>query len=139
MRPRREIQILAGVLAAELRRYRELEQLTGEEAATRLGWSASKISRIETAQSVVEVDDLQRMLDLYQISASERDRLNELARIAEEHRSGWWDRVAGAVGEGYSAMIQLESAAKAEHTFVPTLIPGLLQTEAYARAIITSS
>jgi transcriptional regulator with XRE-family HTH domain len=141
MRPRREPSVLARVLGGELRRYREVAELTGDQAATGLGWSASKISRIETAQIVVDIDDLQVMLDLYQVSSSGRARLNELARYADEHRRGWWDSdvSAGMLGRGYSSMIQLESGAKSEYTFVPMLIPGLLQTEAYAREIISSS
>jgi transcriptional regulator with XRE-family HTH domain len=139
LRPKREPSVLARLLAVELRRYRDVEQLTGEEAATRLGWSASKISRIENALIVVETDDLLHMLEMYQVSGSERDRLIELARSADEYRRGWWDAYADTLGQGYSAMIALEAAAEAERTFVPTLVPGLLQTEAYARAIIGSS
>jgi len=139
LRPRREPSVLARLLAVELRRYREVELLTGEEAAARLGWSASKVSRIENALNVVETDDLLRMLDLYQVSGSERDRLIELARSADEYRRGWWDAYADTLGQGYSAMIALEAAAELERTFVPTLVPGLLQTEAYAREVISSS
>lgn len=139
LRPKREPSVLARLLAVELRRYREVEVLTGEEAAARLDWSGSKISRIENAANVVETDDLLRMLDLYNVSGSERDRLVELARSAEEYRRGWWDAYADTLGQGYSAMIALEAAAKAERTFVPTLVPGLLQTEAYAREVISSS
>jgi transcriptional regulator with XRE-family HTH domain len=126
-------------LAADLRRLREAEMMTGEQAAARLGWSASKISRIETAQNAVEVADLERLLDLYQVSGSERDRLAELHRSVDENRRGWWDAYADTLGHGYPAMIALESNAESESQYIATLIPGLLQTEAYARAIIASS
>jgi transcriptional regulator with XRE-family HTH domain len=112
--------------------------MTGEEAAAQLGWSASKVSRIETGQAVGTAD-LGRLLDLYQVTGFDRDALGHLARSVEEHRRGWWDAYADTLGHGYAEMIKLEAGAKSERQYVPTVVPGLLQTAAYATEIIRSS
>lgn len=129
--------VRARQLAAELRRLREVKTLTGEEVAARLGWSPSKVSRIETGRSPVTVGDLRRLLDLYQIHGFRHDRLLELARTAEQR--GWWDAYADTLREGYSAMIALEAIAESMRQYFPSLVPGLLQTEAYMEEIVRSS
>lgn len=129
--------VRARQLAAEIRRLREVRRLTGEEVAAQLGWSPSKVSRIETGRSPVTVSDLRRLLDLHQVPASRRDRLIELARTADQR--GWWDAYADTLPEGYSAMIALEAAAESVLHYHPSLIPGLLQTEAYMEEIVRSS
>src|ERR1700722_11740645 len=65
MAEKRAPSVRARQLAAELRRMREAATMTGDEAAKRLGWSGSKISRIETGQTAVTLTDLQLMLDIY--------------------------------------------------------------------------
>jgi transcriptional regulator with XRE-family HTH domain len=120
-----------------MRRLREVRGLTGEEVASQLGWSPSKVSRIETSRSQVTVSDLRRLLDLYQVPGSRRERLIELARTAEQR--GWWDAYADALKEGYSAMIALEAVAESVRQYDPSLVPGLLQTEAYMTEIVRSS
>jgi hypothetical protein len=77
------------------------------------------------------------MLDVYQVPSSKRDRLIELARTAEQR--GWWDAYAGILKEEYSAMIALEAAAESMRQYHPSLVPGLLQTEAYMEEIVRSS
>jgi transcriptional regulator with XRE-family HTH domain len=136
--PRRQPSSLARQLAKELRRRREAALMTGEEAAAQLGWSASKVSRIETGQAV-GAEDLGRLLDLYQVTGFDRDALSHLARSVEEHRRGWWDAYTDTLGHGYAEMIKLEAGAKTERQYVPTLVPGLLQTPAYATEIIRTS
>lgn len=137
MPSKRPPSVRARQLAAEIRRLREVRRLTGEEAATQLGWSASKISRMETGRSSVTVGDLRRLLDFYEVPGSRRNRLIELARTADQR--GWWDAYADSLREGYSAMIALESAAESFFSYQDSLIPGLLQTEAYAEEMIRSS
>ena len=134
---KRPPSVRARQLAAEIRRLREVGRLTGEEAAVQLGWSPSKISRIETGRSQVTVSDLRRLLDLYQVPSSRRERLIELARTAEQR--GWWDAYADTLSEGYSAVIALEAVAESVRQYDPSLIPGLLQTEAYIEEIVRSS
>lgn len=133
MPERRSPSVRARQLAAELRRLREEATLTGEEAAGRLGWSASKVSRIETGKTAVTTGDLRRLLDLYQVSGVRRDRLAELGRTAQQR--GWWDAYADTLRSSYSALIALERNAEAERDWAPIIIPGLLQTENYAQII----
>jgi transcriptional regulator with XRE-family HTH domain len=130
---RRSPSVRARQLASELRRLREEATLTGEEAAGRLGWSPSKVSRIETGKTVVTTGDLRRMLDLYQVSGVRRDRVAELGRTAQQR--GWWDAYADTLNSGYSALIALEGDAESERYWAPIIVPGLLQTENYAQAI----
>jgi transcriptional regulator with XRE-family HTH domain len=130
---RRSPSVRARQLASELRRLREEATLTGEEAAGRLGWSASKVSRIETGRTAITAGDLRRMLDLYQVSGVRRDRLAELGRTARQR--GWWDAYADTITSGYSTLIALEADAEFERDWSPIIISGLLQTESYAQAI----
>jgi transcriptional regulator with XRE-family HTH domain len=134
---RRPPSVRARQLASEIRRLREVKMLTGEETAAQLGWSASKVSRIETGRSPVTIGDLRRLLDLYQVPGSRRDRLIELARTADQR--GWWDAYAGTLPEEYSAFIALEADAKSVLHYHPSLLPGLLQTKAYMAEIVRSS
>jgi transcriptional regulator with XRE-family HTH domain len=139
MPSKRGPSVRARRLAVELKRLREASTLTGDQAAARLGWSPSKVSRIETGTTAVTAGDLQRLLDLYQVSGVLRDRLAELARAAREYERGWWDAYADTLGEGYSTMIALEADAQSERQFDPSLVPGLLQTEAYAEEIFRAA
>src|ERR1022692_1652474 len=124
-------------LAVELRRLREQAALTGEEVASRLGWSAAKVSRVETARTAVAPADLQLLLDLYGISGQHRERLIELGRTARQR--GWWDAYADMLGPEYATLIALESEAESAGWYAAQIVPGLLQTEEYAREIIRST
>lgn len=130
---RRSPSVRARQLAAELRRLREETTLTGEEAAGKLEWSASKVSRIETGRTAVTTSDLRRLLDLYKVSGARRDRLAELGRTAQQR--GWWDAYADTLNRGYSALIALEENAESERHYAPLIVPGLMQTEQYAEAM----
>jgi hypothetical protein len=90
---RRPPSVRARQLAAELRRLRDVATLTGEEAAARLGWSPSKISRIETGQTPPTPADLRRVLDVYEVSGTQRERLELLGQSAGQR--GWWDGTTG--------------------------------------------
>lgn len=120
-------------LASELRRLRERAQLTLEEAGGRLGWSATKLSRIETSRVGVVPKDVGRLLDLYGIDGLKREELLKLTRDARKR--GWWQAYSDLSGE-YAAYIGLEAEAASMHSFAPVVLPGLLQTEDYARAVI---
>jgi transcriptional regulator with XRE-family HTH domain len=130
---KRSPSVRARQLASELRRLREEAALTGEEAAASIGWSPSKISRIETGKSSITAGDLRRLLDLYQVSGVRRDRLAELGRTAQQR--GWWDAYAGTINPGYSTLIALEDDAESESHYAPLIIPGLMQTERYAEVM----
>jgi transcriptional regulator with XRE-family HTH domain len=118
-------------LAAELRRLREQADLTGDDVADRLRWSASKISRIETAKSGAKISDVRKLLELYGVGESHKGELIALAREAE--RRGWWEGYSDALPEEYAAFIGLETEAEWAWQWESQVIPGLFQTEAYAR------
>jgi transcriptional regulator with XRE-family HTH domain len=133
---RRPPSVRARQLAAELRRLRDVATLTGEEAAARLGWSPSKISRIETGQTPPTPADLRRVLDVYEVSGTQRERLELLGQSAGQR--GWWDAYSDTLGPEYTALIALEAEAESVRWYSPMLVPGLLQTERYAREVIRS-
>lgn len=124
-------------LAAELRRLRDRAYLTGDEVAAQLGWSPSKVSRYELAQGGLKPVEVRRLLDLYGVEGSRRDVLLALAREATD--KGWWEEYSDAVPEDYISIIGLEAEATAEWSWHLDVIPGLLQTEAYMRAIATQA
>lgn len=124
-------------LAAQLRRLREVATLTGDEVATRVGWSPSKVSRIETCQSEITLTDLRKLLDLYEVAGSQRDRLLELGRNAQQR--GWWDAYSDTLRPEVATLIALEADAESVRWYAPAVTPGLLQTEEYARHVISSS
>ena len=136
MPDRRPPSVRARQLAAELRRLRDAATLTGEESAGRLNWSPSKISRIETGQTTPGPADLRRLLDLYEVSGTQRGRLEQLGQSAGQR--GWWDAYSDTLGPEYTALIALEAEADSVRWYSPMLIPGLLQTERYAREVISS-
>jgi transcriptional regulator with XRE-family HTH domain len=122
-------------LAAELRRLREHAGLTGDQATERLGWpSSSKLSRIELARSGVKQGDLQGLLNLYKVTSAHREELNALA---EESRGSGPIRTASTRLPG-ELIAFLEAEAEAESIWVwePQIVPGLLQTENYTRAVL---
>lgn len=123
-------------LAAELRRLRSEASLSIEETAARLKWPGSKVSRIENRQVGVSPRDLRKLLDLYGAGDSAfREELLELGRRATER--GWWQSYSGGViPNAYANLIGLEAEAATIRTYEPELVPGLLQTADYARAVI---
>ncbi|GGL42173.1 transcriptional regulator [Planomonospora parontospora subsp. antibiotica] len=123
-------------LASELRRLRERAQLTMEEVGERLGWSATKISRIETARVRVGLKDTERLLDLYAVGSEKYSELIDLAKDAR--KKGWWQAYGDLPAE-YTTYIGLEAEAASMRSFAPTVLPGILQTEDYARAVIRSA
>ncbi|MCZ0204903.1 helix-turn-helix domain-containing protein [Streptomyces achromogenes] len=124
-------------LGAELRALRTGAGLTSGEAARLVGWHQSKVSRIETGASGVKPADLRLLLDAYGV----RDRhLRELLLIlaGSEETSGrhrWWHAYRGVLPPTYRDFISLESQASAMRTLETTVVPGLLQTAEYARAV----
>jgi transcriptional regulator with XRE-family HTH domain len=126
------------LLTAELRtRREEVSGMTGAQLAQRLGWSAAKVSRIETGATAITPGDLQLLLDLYQVPGTHRDRLAHLAGTSQ--RQGWWDGYAGLLHPGHLDLIALEDQAETIRCYAPQVVPALLQTQDYARALITSA
>ncbi|WP_033322345.1 helix-turn-helix domain-containing protein [Actinomadura atramentaria] len=120
-------------LARELRKLREEQRLTLQDVADRLAWSRATVSRLETGQTRPKPDDVAALLDLYGVPSPDRDALLTLAREAGQR--GWWTAYADVFAGSYVA---LEDDASDIRTWDPQLIHGLLQTEDYARAVITA-
>ncbi|MCI4061685.1 helix-turn-helix domain-containing protein [Micromonospora sp. R77] len=119
-------------LGAELRRLRHRDALTLEQVCGRLGWaSTSKLSRIELGQSRPDLADVLDLLDVYQVPAGQREALILIARDAATSR-GWWKGL-GEMGERQRGYAELESGAATIVEYQPAVVPGLLQTPAYAR------
>jgi transcriptional regulator with XRE-family HTH domain len=121
-------------LGAELRRYREAAGLTIDQVAERLECSASKISRLETGQTGSSPRDVRDILAIYGVGESELESLLEVAR--ETRQRGWWQPYGSVLT---SAFIGFEAAAKLIRSYEAQCVPGLLQTEEYARALITAT
>ena len=118
-------------LALELLRRREAAGLTREEAARQLEWSTSTIFRIETGRSRPQPGNVRVLLELYGVTGPERDGLIRLSR--EARQSGWWHSFRDVLPNPYEVFIGLEAGAASIRNFEPVVIPGLLQTEEYAR------
>jgi transcriptional regulator with XRE-family HTH domain len=123
-------------LALELRRLREAARLTCEEVADHLECSASKISRVETGRVSASPRDVRDMLDLYGAPAVQRESLVQLAR--DSRQKGWWHAFSDTMHPQFATYVGLESAACQIRIYEVSLIPELLQTEDYARAVIRS-
>ncbi|WP_341716819.1 helix-turn-helix transcriptional regulator [Micromonospora sp. FIMYZ51] len=124
-------------LGAELRQLRRREALTLEQVCDRLGWaSTSKLSRIELGQSRPDLADVLDLLDVYQVPPPQRDALIVIARDAAISR-GWWKSL-GEMGERQRTYAELEAGAAGIVEYQPALVPGLLQTPAYARLRIAA-
>ena len=122
-------------LGAELRRFREAAKMTLDAVGKEMDVSDASISRLENAQVRARVRDVAFLLDLYGVTDTEkREALITLAR--DVRKTGWWSRYAGAVARPYVEFVSLEAEAGSLWTYEPQLIPGLLQTEGYLRAMI---
>ncbi|MFG2002670.1 helix-turn-helix domain-containing protein [Spirillospora sp. NPDC048911] len=121
-------------LAAELRRLREDRQLTGDDVAAELSWSTAKVSRIENARTGARLSDVRRLLSLYQVNGPHHDELIALAQDAAQ--KGWWEAYP-SIGPDYAQLIALETDARKALCWENLVVPGLLQTESYAREVIS--
>jgi hypothetical protein len=104
------------------------------DVATALGWSESKLSRIETARTGITEPDLDRLLAGYGLPAGERVRLRDLARRGRVRV--WWTAYRSSVPDPYDEYVALEAEAVAMAEWEAQVVPGLLQTDEYARAVI---
>ncbi len=123
-------------LAAELRGIRESKGKSGDAVAAALKWSPSKISRYERARTGLRPREVERLLDYYGITGSHRALLLGLAEDAAQ--KGWWEEFADTLSEDYQQFIGLEHEATSIAIWHVDVAAGLLQTEGYARHIISS-
>ncbi|MEU4243204.1 helix-turn-helix transcriptional regulator [Actinoplanes sp. NPDC026619] len=119
-------------LGSELRRLRGDRR--GATVATALGWSESKLSRIETAHTSISEDDLDRLLTAYGVRVEDRLRLRDLADRGRER--AWWTPYRSSVPDPYDEYVALEGEACRISEWEAQVVPGLLQTDEYAHAVI---
>jgi transcriptional regulator with XRE-family HTH domain len=125
-------------VGTEMRRLRESAGVTTDEAARCLECSASKISRIETGRVAPRQRDVRDLLTLYRVADSAAvGRLLDL--VAQSREQGWWQPYSDVVPEWLETYVGLEGDAAVIHTYESVLVPGVLQTEDYTRALIRSS
>jgi transcriptional regulator with XRE-family HTH domain len=123
-------------LAAELRRLRNDVDKTAEDVAEVLRWSKAKISRYELAQGGLKPEDVARLLEFYGVQGSQRDQL--LALAEEGTHKGWWESYDDVLTQGHRDYIALEAEATSILEWQINVVPGLLQTEQYARNILSA-
>jgi len=127
--------VLRMLLGAHLRKLRETKGITRETAGWEIRASDSKISRLELGRVGFKERDVSDLLTLYGVTdPAERDPLLELARRA--NTPGWWHRYSDLVVPWFQPYLGLESAASTIRSYEVQYIPGLLQTKAYARAVM---
>ncbi|MFE5892972.1 helix-turn-helix domain-containing protein [Streptomyces sp. NPDC002285] len=124
-------------LGAELRALRTGAGLTSGEAARLVGWHQSKVSRIETGASGVKPADVRLLLDVYGVQDAQLRQLLLVLAGSDEGggRDHWWHAYRGVLPPTYRDFISLESQASAMRTLETSVVPGLLQTPEYARAV----
>jgi transcriptional regulator with XRE-family HTH domain len=124
-------------LGSELRRLRESQSLKLEEVAERLGLAPSTLSRIETGKASTRTAYLHAMLELYGVTdPSQRQVLSDMAR--DGHHKGWWALWDGVLPTGFSIYVGLEAEAASLRVYESQVVHGLLQTQDYARAVMTT-
>ncbi len=133
-------------LGAELRTLREQAGLTLEDVAKELECSVSKVSRLETGQGIPKARDVRDLLDRYGVTdQAHRDRM--IRWVRDGQRQGWWhdfsDVLAPApedplLPDNLSRFVALEQDASEVRSFENSIVPGLLQTEDYARAVLST-
>lgn len=125
-------------LGTELRSLREAAGLTGEQVIEQVGWaSASKLSRLENGRSRPDPRDVAALLDLYRADEETRAELTVITREAGDMRR--WLRSYAAMTEHQRSYAELEAGCAEIREYNPVLVPGLLQTAAYARVRIVSA
>jgi hypothetical protein len=127
--------VLRMLLGAHLRRLREAQGVSREDAGWEIRASESKISRMELGRVSFKERDVEDLLTLYgQVDTEERERLLTLARQA--NTPGWWHRYGDVLPNWFQSYLGLEAAASLIRTYEVQFVPGLLQTADYARSVV---
>jgi transcriptional regulator with XRE-family HTH domain len=127
--------VLRILLGSQLRRLREGRDISAREAAKAIRASESKISRIELGRNAVREVDVADLLSLYGVTdRAEREQLLTLA--SQANQPGWWYRYNDILPAWFQPYIGLEEAAESIRLYEAQFIPGLLQTEEYASAVL---
>jgi hypothetical protein len=127
--------VLRMVLGAHLRRLREAQGISREDAGWKIRASESKISRMELGRVSFKERDVADLLTFYGLADdAERTRLMTLARDA--NTPGWWHRYGDVLPGWFQSYVGLEAAATQIRTYEVQFVPGLFQTREYARAVV---
>ena len=124
------------ILGSQLRRLREKAGISCAEAGYSIRGSASKISRMETGRISFKERDVQDLLTLYGLSDPD-ERTQLLSLVAQTRQTGWWHRYNERMPKWFEDYVGLEEAASRIQSWELQFMPGLLQTEDYARAVVT--
>lgn len=125
-------------LRNELRAARQDKGLTQEQVANAMEWSLSKMNRIEKAKTGISANDLKVLLPLYGIT--DKDRTEELLALARKSRqTPWWRGYAEVAPSKLLELIDYENAASTISQFESMFVPGILQTEEYALAVLRAA
>ena len=127
--------VLRILLGSQLRRLRESRGISARQAAGKIRASESKISRIELGRNAIREIDVLDLLTLYGVDAREREQLLTLAE--QSNKPGWWHRYNDILPDWFQAYVGMEEAARSIRVYEAHFIPGLLQTEEYASAVIS--
>lgn len=134
MSRRKGVSVRQRRVSTELRAWRIKRALSCKEVARALDWSESKVSRMETGERGLYVDDVAAILGFLRVPAEMRHELLNLVRTGDERN---WHEIGGApISKLLRDLIRFESEATTIHNFEPLLLPGLLQTAEYARALM---
>ncbi|MGV9575238.1 helix-turn-helix domain-containing protein [Streptomyces sp. NPDC003509] len=135
--PDKDPMFLRKKLSAALHSARARSGYSQLEVAEAMVWSLSKVMRVETGKVKISVTDLRALIDYYDISETEASELIQMAQQAR--RLPWWHEYRGLLSEGFQSYLGYEASALTIRNFEVTLIPGLLQTEEYARVVLQKS
>ncbi|KII00027.1 XRE family transcriptional regulator [Streptomonospora alba] len=125
------------LLGSELRKYREVRGLTRGEAGHYIRGSESKISRMELGRVGFKVRDVEDLLKLYGVT--DKDRVQTMVKLARDSKKpGWWQEYGDALPNWFQVYVGLEEAATRIRVYEAQFVPGMLQTEDYARAVISA-
>jgi len=124
-------------LGQALARWRKRRKISGQELGVRVGMSQAKISRLETGASAPDPHDIRRIAEALELPGDEVERLTSLADRASEQLIDWQSAEPALAGRQHFVR-RLESAARETKVFQPAVVPGLLQTDGYARAVLAS-
>lgn len=122
-------------LGARLKQLREAASVTLTEAAGALGAHTATVRRIEGAQTSPDPGQVAELLTLYRVTGTDRDRVT--SAVAEALAPGWWHPWRNVMPPGMTEWIAVEGGAEQVRIYSPALVPDLLQTPAYARALAT--
>jgi transcriptional regulator with XRE-family HTH domain len=129
-----EATVLRLLLGAQLRRLREAADVSSEEAGYEIRSSRSKISRMENGRVGFKIRDLEDLLTLYGVTDGQQ-RSEVLALARQSSAPDWWAKYGDILPGWFETYLGLESAAVSIRSFEVQFVPGLLQTEDYARAV----